>query len=390
MGHIHAWRWGLVIAATWVASACGDSGGGGSGKCTTGKVEACPCSNGGTGTQTCLPNGTFAECKCTVADGGADADSSADAADSEPPDATVDALPDADADAQPTDAAPDGVGDAADASGSGCSALPATCGASASESCCTTLSVPGGTFNRSNDATYPATVSSFKLDKFEISVGRFRAFVNEGFGTQAAAPQASAGAHPKVANSGWNASWNASLPPDASTFKAQLKCTTPSGSATWTDTPGGNEGKPINCITWYEAFAFCVWDGGRLPTEAEWNYAAAGGNEQRTYPWGSTAPTASLAVFGNAPLAAVGSKSPSGDAKWGQSDLAGSVWEWNFDLNSAYPMPCADCANTTTGSERGLRGGAWYDVATIVTTVRHGQVPTFRDTGVGARCARDS
>jgi formylglycine-generating enzyme required for sulfatase activity len=54
---------------------------------------------------------------------------------------------------------------------------------------------------------------------------------------------------------------------------AALKCQmVPS----WTDTAGANEALPMNCLTWYAAFAFCVWDGGFLPTEAEWNYAATG------------------------------------------------------------------------------------------------------------------
>ncbi len=50
--------------------------------------------------------------------------------------------------------------------------------------------------------------------------------------------------------------------------------------------PGTNETYAINCMTWYEAFAFWVWAGGRLPIEAEWEYAAAGGDENRLYPWG--------------------------------------------------------------------------------------------------------
>ncbi len=48
---------------------------------------------------------------------------------------------------------------------------------------------------------------------------------------------------------------------------------------------GSNENQPINCVTWYEAFAFCISDGGYLPTAAEWNYAAAGGSDQRAYPF---------------------------------------------------------------------------------------------------------
>ena len=59
---------------------------------------------------------------------------------------------------------------------------------------------------------------------------------------------------------------------------------------------GPHETLPINCIDWYEAYAFCIWDGGFLPSEAEWEYAAAGGDEQREYPWGSTDPECDLAT----------------------------------------------------------------------------------------------
>ena len=58
--------------------------------------------------------------------------------------------------------------------------------------------------------------------------------------------------------------------------------------STWTISPGANERKPLNWVSFYIAFAFCVWDDGRLPSEAEWNYAAAGGDEQEgRYPWGA-------------------------------------------------------------------------------------------------------
>ena len=109
------------------------------------------------------------------------------------------------------------------------------------------------------------------------------------------------------------------------------------------------EHQPINCITWYEAYAFCIWDGGFLPSEAEWNYAASGGSEQRVYPWSSPSmPTtidcahANYSPMGMSPCSTtgpedVGSDSPTGDGKWGQADLSGNVWEWTLDSSPAAP-----------------------------------------------------
>src|SRR5258706_4854411 len=184
---------------------------------------------------------------------------------------------------------------------SSCAGLAPTCGPTGSSPCCESPMVPGGTFYRSydigtdgmyTDMSYPATVSTFRLDKYEVTVGRFRQFVNAGMGTQASPRGSGAGAHARIAGSGWDSSWNASLVSDTTSLVLLVKCD--ATHQTWTDAPGANESLPMNCITWYEAMAFCAWDGGFVPTESEWNYAAAGASEQRGYPWSN--PPSSLAI----------------------------------------------------------------------------------------------
>jgi formylglycine-generating enzyme required for sulfatase activity len=284
-----------------------------------------------------------------------------------------------------------------------CSGLGETCGPSGDESCCTSLPVPGGTFNRSNDASYPATVADFYLDKYEITVGRFRQFVDAGMGTQSSPPGSGAGVHPLIANSGWNSAWNVSLSGDTAALKAVLKCLP--AYQTWTDTAGDNESRPQNCLDWYTAFAFCAWDGGRLATEAEWNYAAAGGSEQREYPWGSgldaskasyyddsTGPRMGDGVAGCsvADLVVVGSK-PAGNGKWGQADLAGNVREWTLDwYASPYQNPCDNCAVLTAASLRVVRGCSFFKDLDLSSANRYSDNPSGHSFQVGARCARSS
>jgi formylglycine-generating enzyme required for sulfatase activity len=273
------------------------------------------------------------------------------------------------------------------------------------------LLVPGGAFYRSydgvdfTDKSYPATVDSFYLDKYEITVGRFRQFVNQGMGTQTSPP--SAGAGEGIPGSGWDSTWKTSLAANtASLTTFAMKCY--STYQTWTDTAGSNESKPVNCLDWYTAFAFCAWDGGRLPTEAEWNYAASGGNEQRYYPW-SSPPTSttiddSYAVYCGGSCNStqnVGSKSPKGDGKWGQTDLAGNVREWTLDWQDSYQMPCNNCADITdaSASYRVVRGGDFrsygasdlrsYGASDLRSASRvYGFTPWDADFGIGARCAR--
>jgi formylglycine-generating enzyme required for sulfatase activity len=245
------------------------------------------------------------------------------------------------------------------------------------------------------DKSYPATVADFYLDKYVITVGRFRQFVNAGMGTQASPPASGAGAHPLIVGSGWNTAWKTNLAADTASLKTAMNCDT--DYQTWTDTAGSNESQPMNCLDWYVAFAFCAWDGGRLPTEAEWNYAASGGNEQRYYPWSSPATSTTIddsyAVYCGGSCSGtqnVGSKSPKGDGKWGQSDLAGNVWEWNLDwYASPYTNLCDNCANLIGTSGRVVRGGPYDGGASSLRSANRDPTPPgVGNASVGVRCAR--
>ncbi|HEX4341435.1 MAG TPA: SUMF1/EgtB/PvdO family nonheme iron enzyme [Polyangiaceae bacterium] len=285
-----------------------------------------------------------------------------------------------------------------------CASLTANCGPGANESCCTSLPVPGGTFYRGYDGTNgdknsPATVSGFRLEKFDVTVGRFRKFLAAY--KQNVVP-AGAGKNPNdPADTGWSTTWNASLPPDSATFASStyVAC---DPAATWTSTATTNEDEPINCVSWYEAAAFCAWDGGRLPTDAEWNYAAAGGSEQRFFPWSSPPISGAIdCTYANYEFATnmyctppsgaprtVG-LAPKGNGKWGQSDLAGNVWKWVFDAFVVpFPTPCTNCANRT-GTERAIHGGDYgYAPDGLAVAARASVDPSGRGPVIGFRCAR--
>ena len=301
-------------------------------------------------------------------------------------------------------------------SGPSCSGLEAKCGPTSNENCCASALVPAGAYpmGRSTAGTdayasgdtnelpeHTATIAGFRLDLYEVTVGRFRKFVDAYPGSK---PAVGAGANPSVAGTGWAAAWASSLAVDQAALKTAVKCD--AAYQTWTDTDGTMETLPMNCVHWYDAFAFCAWDGGWLPTDAEWEKAAAGGDENRLYPWGAAAPTASLTVYGSlgdgnasvlsfADILTVGSK-PSGKGRWGQYDLAGGMWEWGFDFHEAAwytgaGATCTNCANVTTASNRVMRGGSWSFIGTpLRAAYRYSSTPAFRNSGYGIRCARSA
>jgi formylglycine-generating enzyme required for sulfatase activity len=293
-----------------------------------------------------------------------------------------------------------------------------------SESCCTSPEVPGGTYYRtySNDGSGtttgeadPATVSGFRLDKYLVTVGRFRQFVaawNNGSGYT---PPGGSGKHTHLNGgqglvnvgpgggyeAGWDPTdWNAEVSPT----DAGLNC----GTTTWTSTAGAQEDMPINCVNWYVAYAFCIWDDGFLPSEAEWELAAAGGSQQLRFPWGSTDPgtTNQYAIYGRyytgsaTQIAPVGYASL-GVARWGQLDIVGNLAEWNLDwtdgiyVNLHYVDPCTDCAETTPtdtpgGPSRVIEGGAFLAPGqTLLPWEGDYYFPSQSDFGTfGFRCAR--
>ena len=242
--------------------------------------------------------------------------------------------------------------------------------------------VAGGSFRIDpQGAAVPAEISSFQLDQGEVTVGRFRAYVADFAGP----PQAGAGAHPQIAHSGWRDEWNALLPESRAQLIQSLHCN--ADWETWTDDPGAREDYPLTCVSYYLAFAFCAWSGGRLPTEAEWEYAASGGAQQRAYPWGNQAPTFERAVFATTAIAASGERR-AGMARFGHLDLAGSAWEWTLDAHRPYPRDCADCAEVERGSERVLRGGAFLsDAEALSASSRFHLDPQLALGDVGFRCA---
>lgn len=173
---------------------------------------------------------------------------------------------------------------------------------------------------------------------------------------------------------------------------------------------------PVNCVNWELAHTYCKNNDKRLPTEAEWEYAARG-PDGRVYPWGDEEPTAQhlnacgteclawakqnrlLNHFPGAlyeaddgfPTTAPVGKFPAGRSRFGPYDVVGNVWEWVADWEGAYePVDQENPTGPVMATKRVIRGGAWNGSFRewLHPAFRYAQDPTAQSHGVGFRCAK--
>jgi formylglycine-generating enzyme required for sulfatase activity len=224
------------------------------------------------------------------------------------------------------------------------------------------------------------SVDAFVMDAYEVTVARFRRFWAAGH------PAASPVLYPN----------DASVVMDGVVEEPAT-----GGPYTWTSQPGANEDRPVNRVTWNTAFAFCAWDGGRLPTEAEWEFTATsrpipGLPTPRLYPWGGAAPNCGFAHYdecSGAPpsTASVTQISPIG----GIYHLAGNVTEWTADYFDATGQVCWDgtpkvdplCLDPSFGV-RTIKGGSFTSSSSqLAGAWRYGGIGVSGSRGI--RCVRD-
>ena len=241
---------------------------------------------------------------------------------------------------------------------------------------------------------HPVSLDAFWIDRTEVTNAMFQTFVNAmGYITDAEKSVASIVAENWSVSNGLTAGANWNSPRG------------PSSSIT------GMENHPVVHVSWMDARTYCSWAGARLPTEAEWEKAARG-PENNLYPWGDQPPAGNLLNFldssaaeinlvpnlypdmlvndGYIFTAPVGSF-PEGASWVGAQDLAGNVWEWVNDYYSEdyyQSSPQNNPLGPSAGEQRIARGGGWLsDASRVRVSFRSGVDPSATTDSRGFRCA---
>jgi formylglycine-generating enzyme required for sulfatase activity len=154
---------------------------------------------------------------------------------------------------------------------------------------------------------------------------------------------------------------------------------------------------PVVFVSWEQAEAFCRWDHGRLPTEAEWELAARGpAPSQRVFPWGDEPADCSKANMGG-PTGCLGDtdlvgRRTAGASFWGAMDMAGNVWEWTadwYDPGYYTSSPDRDPQGPSRGTLKVMRGGCWASGSdSLRVSCRKAELPGTWAPNVGFRCVR--
>ena len=250
--------------------------------------------------------------------------------------------------------------------------------------------IPAGRFAMGSTADDPqarpnelpehdVALDRFYLDQYEVSVAQYAAFLNEMtdyrqtcYGYMCALPRNQAG-----------------------TFSFLMEMERNPGVTAY-EAVEGHADYPINYVSWYGAQAYCQYVGGRLPTEAEWEYAARG-NDGRIYPWGDEPPDQTRAIYNTrfAMVQPVNALSK-GASPFNVYGLAGSMWEWVsdwYDGDYYLESPVENPPGPEEGFLRVTRGGAWPENIRgdrIRAAYRNPLEPTYLASSVGFRCVRES
>ncbi len=236
--------------------------------------------------------------------------------------------------------------------------------------------IKGGTFQMGgNDAdsdekpVHSVTVSDFYLSKYELTVREYLAFANE-----------TKSRYPEWLEAGSQYNINTGTDDHYKKLGTALR----------------EENNPIVGISWDDAVAYCAWlsarNGGqyRLPTEAEWEYAARGGQQSKGYTYSGSNTLDEVGWYSSnagGKTHAVGGRKAN---ELGLFDMSGNVLEWCGDWYGTYPAGAqTNPVGSTTGSYRDYRGGSWLDVPQYARVAnRFSYTPTNRNSLLGFRLAR--